>query len=86
MEDKDDSDDNDDDNDDDDNDDDDDDNRDFLNIQRRGRQRERQKKVGFISKTTTFLFPFLHDYDVKMPNFPFYGGRKQTTTKFNFSF
>ena len=39
MEDKDNSDDN-----DDDNDDDDDDNRDFLNIQRRGRQRERQKK------------------------------------------
>ena len=47
MEDKDNSDDNDDDNDDDDNDDDDDDNRDFLNIQRRGRQRERQKKSRF---------------------------------------
>ena len=48
--------------------------------------RTSKKKVGFISKTTTFLFPFLHDYDVKIPNFPFYGGRKQTTTKFNFSF
>ena len=43
--------------------------RDFK-IQRRGRQRERQKTVGLISKTTTshvhhtFLyisFPFLHD-------------------------
>ena len=34
----------------------------------------------------TFLCPFLYDYDLKMPNFAFYGGRKQTTTKFNFSF
>ena len=31
-------------------------------------------------------FPFLHDYDVKMPNFVFYGGRKQAMTKFYFSF
>ena len=68
--------------------------RDFK-IQRRGRQRERQKTIGLINKTTTshvhhtFLyisFPFLHDYDVKMPNFAFYGGRKQATTKFYFSF
>ena len=29
---------------------------------------------------------FLHDYDVKMPYFAFYGGRKQATTKFYFSF
>ena len=38
----------------------------------------------------TFLyisFPFLHGYDVKMPNFVFHGGRnKQATTKFYFSF
>ena len=26
--------------------------------------------------------PFLHDYDMKMPNFTFYGERKQATTKF----
>ena len=54
-----------------------------------------KKTIGLISKTTTshvhhtFLyisFPFLHDYDVKMPNFAFYGGRKQPTTKFYFSF
>ena len=54
-----------------------------------------KKTVGLISKTTishlhhTFLyisFPFLHDYDVKMPNFAFYGGRKQETTKFYFIF
>ena len=64
--------------------------RDFK-IQRRGRQRERQKTIGLISKTTTshvhhaFLyisFLFLHDYDVKRPNFAFYGGRKQATTVF----
>ena len=47
-----------------------------------------KKTIGLISKTTTshvhhtFLyisFPFLHDCDVKMPNFAFYGGRKQAT-------
>ena len=30
----------------------------------------------------TFFYislPFLHDYDVKMPNFSFYGERKQET-------
>ena len=63
-----------------------------LKIQRRGRQRELQKKpIGLISKTTTshvhhtFLyisFLFLHNYDVKMPNFAVKGGRKQATTKF----
>ena len=55
-------------------------NRDFK-IQRRGRQRERKKKtkpIGSKIKTTTlrhaFLyisFLFLHDYNVKMPNFAF---------------
>ena len=29
--------------------------------------------------------PFLHYDDVKMPNFAFYGERKQATTKFYFS-
>ena len=54
-----------------------------------------KKTIGLISKTAishvhhTFLyisFPFLHDCDVKMPNFAFYAGRKQATTKFYFSF
>ena len=53
-----------------------------------------KKTIGLISKTTTshvhhtFLylsFPFLHDYDVKMPNLAFCGGRKQATTKLYFS-
>jgi len=55
----------------------------------------KKKTVGLISKTTTshvhhtFLyisFLFLHDYDVKMPNFAVYGGHKQATAKFYFSF
>ena len=36
----------------------------------------------------TFLYislPFLHDYDVKLPNFTFSGGRKQATTKLIYS-
>ena len=32
------------------------------------------------------FFPFLHECAVKMPNFAFYGGRKQATTKYCFSF
>ena len=53
-----------------------------------------KKAIGLISKTTTshvhhtFLyisFPLLHDCDVKMPNFAFYGGRRQATTIY-FSF
>ena len=53
-----------------------------------------KKTKGLISKTTTlhvhhpFLFIsflFFHDFDVKMPNFAFYGGHKQATTKFYFS-
>ena len=55
---------------------------------------ENVKKLSFVSKTTillvhhTYLYislPVFHDYDVKMPNFTFYGVRKQATTKFYFS-
>ena len=63
-----------------------------LRQRRRGRQRERHK----ISKTTTlhvhhtFLYislPSLHDYDVKLHNFTFCGGRDwhKTTNLFFFS-
>ena len=54
-----------------------------------------KKTIGFISKTTTlhvhhaFLyisFPFLHDYDVKMPNLASYIVCTQATAKFYFSF
>ena len=53
-----------------------------------------KKEIGFLRKTTTlhvhhtFLYislPSLHDYDVKMPNSKFYGGRKQATTNLFFS-
>ena len=49
----------------------------------------KKKTIGLLRKTTTlyvhraFLYislPSLHDYDVKMPNCKFYGGRKQATT------
>ena len=51
--------------------------------------------IGLLSKTTSWhvhhafwyiSMPLLHDYDVKMPNYTFYGGRRQATTKFSFSF
>ena len=54
-----------------------------------------KKAIGRISKTTTlhvhlaFLYislPSLRDYDGKMPNLKFYGGRKQATAKFSVSF
>ena len=64
--------------------------RDFK-IQRRGQQREGKKKKGLISKTTTYHF-FVHFFPVfarlgrENALFRVYGGRKQATTKFYFSF
>ena len=46
----------------------------------------KQQLCTCITLFCTFLCPFLHDYNVNMPNFAFYGGRKQATTKFYFSF
>ena len=48
-----------------------------------------KKVIGLLRKTThhAFLYislPSLHDYDVKMPNCIFYGGRKQATTNLFF--
>ena len=66
-----------------------------FKMPRRRRQRERQKGNRLNSNTTTlhvhhaFLYislPLLQDYDGKIPNFTFYGGRKQATAKFSFSF
>ena len=45
--------------------------------------------IGLLSKTTSLhvhhaslyiSLPLLHEYDGKLPNFTFYGGRKQATT------
>ena len=53
-----------------------------------------KKATGLLSKTTNlhvhlaFLYislPPLQEYDVKMSNFTFYGGRKQATTNFSLS-
>ena len=56
------------------------------------RQRELQQNNRFnkqnnnFARASRFYFcislPFLHDYDVKMPNFAIYGWREQATTKF----
>ena len=54
-----------------------------------------KKAIGLIIITTVlhvqhafckFLCPSLYGYDVKMPNFTFYGGRTQATTNFFLSF
>ena len=54
-----------------------------------------KKSNGLLSETITlhvhnaclyFSLSSLHDFDVKMPNCTFYGGRKQATTNFSFSF
>ena len=53
-----------------------------------------KKAIGLLYKKTTlhvhhpFLYislPSLHDYDVKMPNCKFYGGRNQATMNLFFS-
>ena len=53
-----------------------------------------KKAIGLLRKTITlhvhhaFLYissPSSHDYDVKMPNCKFYGGRKKATTNYFFS-
>ena len=53
-----------------------------------------KKAMDLLRKTTTLLLhhaflyissPSLHDYDVKMPNCKFYGGRKKATTNLFFS-
>ena len=55
-----------------------------------------QKTIGLLKKTTTlhvrhafffftFLCPFLHDYNVKILNFAFYGERNQSATELYFS-
>ena len=66
-----------------------------LKTRRRRPQRERQKTIGLMSKTTAlhvhhaFLYiclPSLHDYDVKMPNFTFCGEHEYTTEQRYFCF
>ena len=68
----------------------------FSNDDDDGTATTAQKKgMGLLSKTTilhmhhSFLYislPSLLDYDVKMPDFTLFGGRKEATTNFSFSF
>ena len=60
-----------------------------FKIQRRGRltrtsknSRWKQQVCTCIKLVCTFLYPFLRDYDLKMPNFACFGVIKQATTKF----
>ena len=46
------------------------------------------KQNNKLARASRFFYiplPLLHNYDVKMPNFTFYGRRKQATAKFSFS-
>ena len=59
----------------------------LTNIQRQeGNENFNKTKNNNFARASRFYFcislPFLHDYDVKMPNSAFYGERKQATTKF----
>ena len=59
--------------------------------QQRGRQiSNRFRLANTFARTSRFLYislPSLNGYEgVKMPNFRFYGGRKQATANFSFSF
>jgi len=54
-----------------------------------------KKAIGLISKTTTLHMQHtflcisllsLHGYGLRIPNFTFYGGPKQATRNFSFSF
>ena len=50
---------------------------------------KKNKNDKFARAIRVFLYislPLLHDYHVTMPNFMFYGERKQATTKYSFSF
>ena len=53
-----------------------------------GNENVKKTPIGLIGKTTTshvhhtilyISFPFLHDYDVKMPDFTFRGEREHNT-------
>ena len=53
-----------------------------------------KERNGFVKQNNNFacasrffvhFLPSLHDYDVKMPDFTLFGGRKQATTNFCFS-
>ena len=61
----------------------------FPNDDGDGNETSKQEWQNKFHVHHAFLYislPLLHDYNVKMPNFAFYGGPKQATMKFSFSF
>ena len=57
------------------------------NVKKNNRYIISKAKTSHVHRTLLYIyFPFLHDYNVKMPNFALYGGQKQATTNFFFSF
>ena len=54
-----------------------------VGLQKKGECKRFIKQSIKFARASRFL---LHDYDVKMSNFTFYGGHKRATTKFSFSF
>ena len=59
------------------------------NVKKKKKEKRKKEKKNTSHVYHTFLYislPLLHDYDAKNPNFALYGGRKQATTKFYFSF
>ena len=57
------------------------------NVKKNNWFNKQKKTSSHVHHAFLFIsFLFLHDYDVKMPNLAFYGGSKQATTKFYFSF
>ena len=57
-----------------------------LKQRRPRRQRERQKTIGLDWQNAFWYIslPSLHDYNLKLPNFKFCGGREQKTVTFSF--
>ena len=58
----------------------------YENVKKPKRFNKQNNKFARASRFLYISFLFLHDFDVKMPNFAFYVGRKQASTKFYFSF
>ena len=58
-------------------------------LERQNNNWSNKQNNNFARTSHFFLYislPFLNDYDVKMPNFAFYGESEKTTAKFYFCF
>ena len=56
-------------------------------LERKKNRLNKQNKICARAARALYISsPFLHDYDVKIPNFAFYEERKQATNKLYFSY